>query len=118
MQQHDTHGLLVVDEKGKLTGIVTLQDLALARDSRNFDQETVVEICSLQPLCVTPEMSIADALRLMSARDLGRVPVVTVEDPGKIVGLLRRRDVMRTYDLAFTKQRDEMETLRRIIEAG
>ena len=67
---------------------------------------------------MTAEMLIADALRLMSARDLGRVPVVTVEDPGHIVGLLRRRDVMRAYDLAFTKQQDALQALRRTIETG
>ena len=63
-------------------------------------------------------MSIADALRLMSARDLGRVPIVTVEDPGHIVGLLRRRDVMRAYDLALTKKQDALQALRRTIETG
>jgi Trk K+ transport system NAD-binding subunit len=49
-------------------------------------------------------MPIAEALRLIGARDLGRLPVVEADNSRKIVGVLRRRDIVRAYDLAIQRK--------------
>jgi len=103
-----THGLIVVDASGALFGIVTLQDLARARESEaGFDKLTVADICTRDVITITPSDSIAEALHLISARDLGRVPVVDDDNPRKVLGLLRRRDIMRAYDMALERKQAE-----------
>ncbi len=118
MTRHNTHGVLVTDQAGRLAGIVTLQDIARAQENGQLDKATTADICTRQVVTVTPDTAMADALKVMGARDLGRIPVVAADDPTRAVGLLRRRDVLRAYDLAFTKRQEERDRLRLLIEAG
>jgi CIC family chloride channel protein len=49
------------------------------------------------------EENIGSALRKMGSRDIGRMPVIERSDPGHLIGLLRRSDLLRAYDLALTR---------------
>jgi chloride channel protein, CIC family len=40
----------------------------------------------------------------MSTRDVGRLPVVAREDPKRLLGVLRRTDLVRAYDIALTRR--------------
>ncbi|MCC7210056.1 MAG: chloride channel protein [Anaerolineae bacterium] len=102
------HGLLVVDDDGQLYGIVTLRDLARANEAGELAGRTTGEIGTRDVLTVTPNTSIADALKVLGARDLGRLPVVDPNDGRRVVGLLRRADIVRAYDAA-AQRRQEME---------
>jgi chloride channel protein, CIC family len=102
-----THGLIVVDSEDLLYGIITLQDLARARDTVGLEDQTVADICTRDVITVTAEDTLADALRLVSPNDLGRLPVVDLDNPRKIVGVLRRRDIVRAYDIALQRKQDE-----------
>jgi CIC family chloride channel protein len=55
-----------------------------------------------------PDESIGDALSRMSTRGLGRLPVVDRDDPYELLGLIRRQDIIKAYDLALTR-RDEIQ---------
>ncbi|RIK44229.1 MAG: hypothetical protein DCC57_17330, partial [Chloroflexi bacterium] len=55
-------------------------------------------------LVAYPDESLGAALRRMSTRDIGRLPVVARQDPRRLVGLLRRSNVIRAYDLALTRR--------------
>jgi CIC family chloride channel protein len=44
------------------------------------------------------------ALRRMSRKDVGRLPVVTRENPRKLVGILGRADIIHAYDIALTRR--------------
>jgi chloride channel protein, CIC family len=105
-----THGLVVLDSDGWLYGIVTLQDLARAREAGGLEGKTVGEIATRKVLTVSPEDSIAKTLQLIGGRDLGRIPVVAPDNPRKVVGILRRRDILRAYDIALQRK---METMHR-----
>jgi Trk K+ transport system NAD-binding subunit len=39
----------------------------------------------------------------MAVRDIGRMPVVSRENPKQLVGLLRRSDAIRAYDIALKR---------------
>ena len=51
-------------------------------------------------------VGIGAALRRMAPRDLSRLPVVSRDDPLRLVGLVRRNDVVRAYGLGVAKRRD------------
>jgi CIC family chloride channel protein len=99
-----THGLIVTDAKGGLYGIVTLQDFEKARESRSLDDLTVSEVCTRNVITITPNEPISTAFHLMAGRDLGRLPVVAANDPKQIVGILRRRDIGKAYEIALQRK--------------
>jgi CIC family chloride channel protein len=65
---------------------------------------TVGEACTKDLLVAYPDESIGNALRKMGARDIGRLPVVSRENEKELVGLLRRSDMVRAYDIALTRR--------------
>ena len=98
------HGLPVLDEAGNLVGVLTIQDIDRAKDKPNKEHMTVGEACTKDLLVAYPDESIGSALRKMGARDIGRLPVVARENEKELVGLLRRTDMVRAYDIALTRR--------------
>jgi Trk K+ transport system NAD-binding subunit len=47
-------------------------------------------------------------------RDLGRLPVVDTSEPRRIIGLLRRRDIVHAYELALQRKQQTMQQSRNI----
>jgi CIC family chloride channel protein len=114
----NTHGMIVVDAANQLAGVVTTQDISRAAETGSLETATTGDICTREVVTVTPDDTVAEALRRMGPRDLGRLPVVAVDDPRCVVGLLRRRDVIGAYDRVLQRRQQEQERLRRLIEAG
>lgn len=100
------HGLMVLDANGKLEGVVTITDLEQARQKNLPDTTPVGEIATTWPhlKVVYPDETMGDALARMVPRGLGRLPVVSREDPYRLLGLVRRADITRAYDLALTRR--------------
>lgn len=100
------HGMTVVDDTGALVGLVTVQDLdrAQAETAIPIDRVTVGEICTRSLVVAYPDESIGTALRRMSGRDIGRLPVVARDNPQQLLGVLRRIDLVRAYDAALTRR--------------
>lgn len=97
------HGLPVVDAAGGLVGVLTVQDLERAQVS-DADRMTVGEACTRDLLVTYPDETIGAALRRMSGRDVGRLPVVARDAPRRLLGVLRRVDLVRAYDIALTRR--------------
>lgn len=92
----DDHAFPVIAD-GQLLGIVTLEDIrSVSRDS--WDAITVQEIMTpaSELSTVAPDEDAADALALLSRRDVRQLPVVR---NGELVGVLRRRDIVRWLQL-------------------
>ena len=100
MLEHRIHGIPVLDEVGDLYGIITIHD---ARDSDHPLDQKIGEFCARDLMVGYPDETIGTALRRMSVRDVGRMPVVSHENPRKVIGLVRRSDAIRAYDLALKK---------------
>jgi chloride channel protein, CIC family len=97
------HGLPVLSDAEKLVGILTVQDIERAQAEGNADC-TVGMICTRDLLLAYPDETIDAALRRMSVRDVGRLPVVARDDPRRLLGVLRRVDLVRAYDIALTRR--------------
>lgn len=97
------HGLAVVDERGRLQGVVTLSDLEQAQAQERLTAE-VRDICGPARGNVPtafPDETLEEALRTLGALDVGRIPVVARGNPYRIVGMLRRGDIVRAYSHAY-----------------
>lgn len=118
------HGFPVVTAEGSLAGIVTLQDFRKAIEKDTQMDRPVLEIATTSGILVTyPQESMGEALRRLSARGVGRLPVLKNRNEHKLVGVLRRSDVIRAYDRAITNRahhQHHVETLRlnKLNEAG
>ncbi len=98
------HGLPVLDQNDELVGILTMQDIDKAQAEGEVTNLSVGQICTRDLLVVHPDETIGTALRRLSTRDVGRLPVVGRDTPRQLLGILRRTDVVRAYDLALTRR--------------
>ncbi|HUG86909.1 MAG TPA: chloride channel protein [Euzebya sp.] len=112
-----SHGYPVVDDEGRLHGVVTVNDLKTRLDGRDPDVATVADIATHRVVTVTPDDPVFRAVRRMAALNVGRMPVVDPDDQGRLVGLVRRADLVEAYQRAITRslgvqQRNDRAQLR------
>jgi len=104
------HGFTVVDDNDCLEGVVTIQDLKKALESGSIEGKTVTDIATLERVLVAyPDQPMGEALRKLAARDVGRLPVIERGDESRVMGALRRNDIIRAYNIAITKRADHMQ---------
>lgn len=102
------HGFPVLDRAGGLRGMVTLSDLERAAEA-GLPPETPVERIATSELVVAhPDESLNAALRAFAQADVGRLPVVERANPRRLVGVLRRGDIAKAYQLGALR-RAELE---------
>ena len=107
MEKGSFRHLPVVDESGKLVGIVTDRDMRSAKPStllsdedyrRTYDevmQHTVGEIMTRNPLTVAPYFTLQDSLLVMRRKKVGALPVV--DEDGRLKGIMSTRDLLRAF---------------------
>jgi len=97
------HGFPVLDDQGELYGVVTLQDLERAFQNQ-MDQQTAGDIATRAVVVAYPDETMWSALRKMAPRDLSRLPVVERNNPKRLVGLLRRSDLVKAYNTGIMRR--------------
>lgn len=97
------HGFPVLDDK-RFVGIVTYDDLKLASVNATDGARIVADIVHRDVVNVRPQDPLSKALLMMSDREVGRLPVVDPGDPSRLVGLLRREDIVRAYRHAVLRK--------------
>jgi CIC family chloride channel protein len=97
MQQRSHTGFPVMSD-GRLLGLVTYEQVlsALKRD----ENSCLREIIKPDLIYVHPQDTIAVVVEKMAEGDVGRLPVVDPEDPGKLLGIVSRSDIIEAYSMA------------------
>jgi CIC family chloride channel protein len=110
------HGMPVLDSQGKLLGMVTVDDLDRAVENNLSRRATVAQIATPreQLLVVYPDETMGEALARMSRRGLGTLPVVSRNDPDHLLGLIRRPDILRAYNLGLARRAELQHRARRM----
>ncbi|OPZ79449.1 MAG: Magnesium transporter MgtE [Actinobacteria bacterium ADurb.Bin444] len=119
LADNNISGLPVVDEDGKLLGVVSEEDLLLLdadlhfpryvqvfdsviflESVRKFEERfrkafaaKVSDVMSRDPVIVTKEATLREVATLMSRKDVNRLPVV--DETGHLLGIIARGDVLR-----------------------
>ncbi|HYF28127.1 MAG TPA: CBS domain-containing protein [Baekduia sp.] len=88
MRDDDTGAVLVVDG-GSLKGIVTDRDIAVraAADGQDPTTTKVSEVCTTDPVALTVDQSVDDAIRFVREHNVRRIPVVQDGRPAGIVSI-------------------------------
>ncbi|WP_425291689.1 KpsF/GutQ family sugar-phosphate isomerase [Aminobacter anthyllidis] len=81
----------VVDEQGRLAGIITDGDLARNLD-RNLAETNVEDIMTRQPKTVPPQMLAGTATAMLNEHNISAIPVVEGDKP---VGIIHFHDLLR-----------------------
>jgi CIC family chloride channel protein len=97
--QHDPavarhEALLILDDTGKLTGIITRGDLLRALDNDSSGLMTVQQAGNTRLVVTHPDELVSEAAAKMLHNDIGRLPVVDRTDHRKVIGYLGRSGVM------------------------
>jgi len=84
-----------VVERDTLIGMVTLADV---NRNSSIDREAmqVRDIMTHDPVTLPPTAPVIEALKIMSARNFGRIPVV---QDGRILGIVTRTDIIKVTEL-------------------
>jgi IMP dehydrogenase len=90
MREHSIGGIPIVDDEGKLLGIVTNRDL---RFEKNNDRPISEVMTSENLVTVSEGTSLEDAEGILQQNKIEKLPVVNSED--KLVGLITFRDITK-----------------------
>ena len=84
-------------EGGRLTAIVTDRDLVVRvlAEGKDPNSTTLGEIASSDLTTVSPDTDLREAMELMSASQVRRLPVV---ESGQLVGIVAQADIARAAD--------------------
>ncbi|MEN6356071.1 MAG: chloride channel protein [Armatimonadota bacterium] len=101
------HGFPVTMSDDRLWGIVTLKDIgAMSEDQIN--SLTVRDVATSPARTVRPDQSLHEAIKQFGIGNVGRLPVVDRSDPDKLIGILRRSDIIEAY-AANLRRREKNE---------
>lgn len=106
VMQTGRHAFAVLDEAGHLFGIVAVEDYrrAIHGEYGPIENLTVGQIATREMITVFPDESIGVALQRMAPRDLSRLPVVARDNPRNLLGIVRRSDIVRAYNVALARR--------------
>ncbi len=90
MQEHEIRRLMVV-ENGRLTGILTVNDLR--RAFANDPSQTVADIAAADPITVGADNTIGLAAQLMLNNKISGLPVLDNEQ--SLIGIITESDIFR-----------------------
>ena len=89
VEETGTGGILILDKKDKLIGIVSTRDLLFEEN----DDKPVTEIMTRDVHSALPGTSLKDAERLLHEYRVEKLPLV--DENGKVAGLVTLKDIMK-----------------------
>jgi len=125
LRQHRVSAVPVLDGARRVLGVVSEADLLPKLTAEPLPAGTIrlawrlsepaaaaataAELMTRPAITVTPDVTVADAARLMQARQVKRLPVV--DDNGQLVGIISRADVLSVFDRPDQQLRDEVNAV-------
>ncbi|MFI5197245.1 MAG: chloride channel protein [Thermoanaerobaculia bacterium] len=101
-----THrGFPVVDAEERLVGVVTMADLMEDSLLEKDLSLTARDLVKRQPIVAYPHETCRQAAERMAASGIGRLPVLSADEPGKLIGILTRSDLLKPRLQRFEEEK-------------
>ncbi len=105
LQETHSHSFPVVNEASQLVGMVSVRDYEKALGRQDCDQLTVQDIATMGNLLVAYENEpLSEAIQRLAVRGVNKLPVVTQDNPDQVVGVIRRRNIIKAYNIALARR--------------
>ncbi|MEX2188954.1 MAG: CBS domain-containing protein [Pirellulales bacterium] len=114
--RHNVSGLPVVDGDDRLVAVVSEADLFRLLDTPASQSTALAELWTAGVISVRPEDTLPDVIDLFRAHQVRRFPVV--DDEGKLIGVVSRRDVIRMIRDVRVRVARECQTLHERVTAS
>lgn len=102
------HYFPVVDSENRLVGIFSSDDVrSYLYDETIWQLAVARDIMVSNIVSVTPRDDLNTALRRFTARNLDELPVLDADDPGKLLGMLGRKEVIAFYNRRLMEHKQE-----------
>ena len=98
-----TQGLPICDRDGNLLSVITQGDLLRALEKDPSGKQMISDVSGHELIVAFPDERAFDALYRMLQNNIGRLPIVSRENPRKMVGFLNRASILS----AWTRQIEE-----------
>jgi len=108
MNQNRIGSVMVLTDAGSLEGILTERDIlrVFAEAKGDFEHLAVAECMTRDPMTVSPEQTVDEALALMTAKRFRHLPIMRND---KLLGVLSIGDLVKAK---LDETADEAEALR------
>ena len=88
----------VVNGEGRMTGIISINDIReMMLEEGIADLVVAKDVASRNVVRVWPDESLAEALDKMAQIDVDELPVVSADDPDRIMTMISKRDIIGFY---------------------
>jgi chloride channel protein, CIC family len=95
----------VVDDEGNLTGMLSFLDYHGAVFDENLKDLVVIkDLATKEVVTIALDSNLYSALETITLKDFSILPVVSPDNPLKLLGVLSRRDIIGAYDKAVIKK--------------
>ncbi|HWO43187.1 MAG TPA: CBS domain-containing protein [Candidatus Eisenbacteria bacterium] len=96
MANSDFQHCVIVDQAGKVAGVISDRDIlrAVAR-ATDWQSKSVANVMTREPVTVRAETALSEAVRKMISRGIHCLPVT--DDGGRVEGILTSTDLLNAY---------------------
>lgn len=104
------HYFPVVDKAGKMIGIFSDDDVrGYLYDDTLWRLANAGDVMTTAYVRVVPSDDLNTAMQKFTAMNLDELPVMSEEDPGKLLGFLRRKETIAAYNRRILQHRQDAE---------
>ncbi|GJM41376.1 MAG: chloride channel protein [Ardenticatenaceae bacterium] len=115
LQRTHHNSFPVVDETLQLVGMVSLRDYERVANRENRAELHVSDIATMGRLLTAFEDEpLSDAIQRLAIRGINKMPVVTRDAPTRVVGTIRRRDIVKAYNIALARRKDSDSLIEKL----
>ncbi len=95
----------VLNSKEELVGILSLRDIRpVLLEEGLMDLVIAKDIMTEAVITLTSDQSLYDAMEKFGSKDIDQLPVVDTKNPKKVIGMLKRTDVIAAYNNAVVER--------------
>ncbi|MCA9945074.1 MAG: chloride channel protein [Anaerolineales bacterium] len=115
LQRTHHHSFPVVDEDLNLVGMVSLRDYERVAARENSASLHVRDIATLGRLLTAYEDEpLSEVVQRLAVRGINKLPVVSRSAPQRVVGAIRRGDIVKAYNVAMARRRENEPDIEKL----
>ncbi|WP_420628731.1 chloride channel protein [Candidatus Leptofilum sp.] len=115
LQRTHHHSFPVVDEVLNLMGMVSLRDYERAVNQENGIELRVRDIATMGRLLIAyDDEPLSEVVRRLAVRGINKLPVVSHANPKRVVGAIRREDIVKAYNIALARRTEDEPNIEKL----